>query len=79
MSEEQVHRCELCRFWEPPSVEGAKVGYDIGTCHRHAPTIVYGHFRKKEHGNIACLAVWPETTSLEWCGEFQPKLQEKPQ
>lgn len=71
MSEE---RCEKCRFWKAlDNVEwhregGTDLSELTGQCRRRAP--VYDGFGNDEAESDN--GVWPMTTPLDWCGEFQP-------
>lgn len=52
-------KCANCKYWKPEYQHD----YTEGICRRMPPT---AHIRKD------CTA-WPETTGLDWCGEFVAK------
>ena len=57
--------CETCRFWEPvrDAIRDESLTLaDGGYCHRYPPT--------QEH-DTDC-PPWPELSSYDWCGEYQP-------
>ena len=57
--------CIECRYWEPDG--------DEGICHRHAP-----------HPLVLSIELiqdmppryFPSTCGGDWCGDFQPRVQE---
>jgi len=60
--------CEICDYWDA-RVHAAK---DAGTgfCRRDPPKVM----STKVH---IAQTVWPATEPLEWCGEFEPRLEEE--
>lgn len=57
--------CLTCRYYEPP-----KYDYEVGSCHRRAPTFVL-----KDGARTYCL--FPEVDHLTWCGEYEPARPEE--
>jgi hypothetical protein len=59
--------CDSCRFWERGLDKG------VGFCCRYPPTVVvFGGVVSK--GEEAA-EVWPETLSIDWCGEWEAKRE----
>jgi len=67
-------KCETCHFWvcdEPDSAEDRE-----GDCCRRAPSMTWRRaFAGTPHiGESDPLsAVWPSTTPIQWCGEYEAK------
>ena len=62
----EADRCETCRFWaRDPNAHGNTKIFD---CRRHAP-MFHGVYRTH----------WCQTRAEDWCGEYQPLLQERNQ
>lgn len=58
--------CSSCRWWVPHYVYGS-----VGECRRHAPrAALKGSVNAEEED--AWQALWPDTSSDDWCGEHEP-------
>lgn len=57
-----MRSCASCRFWEGEAGEGI--------CRRRAPVVTGGMMSNVE-------TVWPRTTIMDWCGDGQPRFQER--
>ena len=55
--------CETCRFW------------DGGECHRWPPTI---HPELRWGDDYQNEGYWPHISKNDWCGEHEPRPEEKP-
>lgn len=70
--------CGVCRFWR------RKHGADeeFGKCRRNAPSVAIIDPQKPGNENLGISrdleALWPGTFEEEWCGEFQPKGEDRP-
>ena len=58
--------CGTCRYW---------VSYKptLGDCRRYPPQVYPTEFERFREGEKTYLRVheaWPETSPLEWCGEY---------
>jgi hypothetical protein len=56
-------RCADCRYWETTDS-------DIGDC-RRAPPGVSTLAPEAAASGGALRAVWPQTATADWCGEFE--------
>ena len=63
-------RCGNCRFWNYRSES------DDGECRVRAPSIVLGMLTLEgkpcTDTDAATIGFWPNTSDLDWCGEFNP-------
>lgn len=64
--------CETCRFWDGPETDSD--GEEVGSCHRRPPSIIEGQIPDRDRAwHNQFIAVFPETRSSEWCGEWTPQ------
>ncbi len=56
-------RCDNCKFWH-------RLTDDFGDCHRNAPVVT-----SNKPKDSRLFAMWPETDSDDWCGEFLPVVR----
>jgi len=68
--------CKECRYWDPENWDnedapGYKVRGEWGLCRRRSvvPAKLLAENELDEDW-------WPETTSADWCGEFEPDPDE---
>lgn len=70
--------CKNCKFW----ISYKGTGFD-GYCRRYAPQVI----ASVSGGGAATVigistdakTVWPETSYDDWCGEYQPEPEKKPE
>ena len=73
-------RCETCRFWKDhddvASHREAAANPDlsqlVGECRRHAPRLVLADVQPNADMACADSVVWPLTSPLDWCGDYEP-------
>lgn len=58
-----VISCGNCVYWQVTTSGG-----DLGLCRRHPPQI--------DNIVIPHTAMWPATSDLDWCGEFNPRQEQ---
>jgi hypothetical protein len=64
-----VGLCLSCCFWLQLNEDG-----DTGHCRRHAPkplTVVLNAGEVMYAGSRLVSVEWPETSPLDWCGEYK--------
>ena len=66
---EQAERCENCRFFNQE-----EEGNALGECRRRSPYLL-----SVEEDENSPIGAWPIVAAEEWCGEFQPKDNQKKQ
>lgn len=74
-----MNKCKECRFWEQKETKSQANGVIQGVCHRNPP-IATGCFMPKMNmitsqiePQLMELTVWPITTNISWCGQFEGK------
>jgi hypothetical protein len=72
-------KCEDCKWWDTNYISKSH-GLTCCPCKRQPPTLILAqHLSVDEIENIeACSewALWPETSCVDWCGEFKEKNNE---
>ena len=70
--------CNSCRFWptrgEPIDgrywgIGGPHTDGSVSDCRRHAPRQVKDRASSYPHDS----AIWPETKSYDWCGDYEAR------
>ena len=65
MTDRLIESCKNCRFWGAP----LSTGDALQPCRLRAPTAI--------HLSIEPNARWPDTSSTQWCGEWESVLSER--
>jgi hypothetical protein len=70
-----VERCDSCRYWDLVDTDPSP----DGECHRHAPTVMLCQLTGESPRDAGYHCVWPLTWADEWCGEWEPRRDQRPE